>query len=76
MRKRFPSRVWSGWSTAVGVAIAGVILLKILERDLGSNFETVIFTALGAVLISPARRRSDGSCSPARPRRGRTTTLR
>jgi uncharacterized membrane protein YfcA len=32
-------------------AIAGVILLKILERDLGSNFETVIFTTLGAVLL-------------------------
>jgi ABC-type branched-subunit amino acid transport system permease subunit len=32
-------------------AIAGVILLKVLERDLGSSFETVIFTALGAVLI-------------------------
>ena len=32
-------------------AIAGVIVLKILERDLGSNFDTVIFALLGAALL-------------------------
>lgn len=32
-------------------AVAGVILLKILERELGANFDTVIFSLLGGALL-------------------------
>lgn len=63
-------------------AVAGVIVLKILERDLGSDFETVIFSALGAALLLTGAallarvrikpRPGDGETESAELTRGRT----